>query len=112
MAHDMQPVDIMELVDRLEAHVTGASRFFRSNRVLVEEVEFLALLDQLRQAVPVEMQQARRIIQERQKIILDAQTEAEKIVTTARDRAEYLLSDKGLTAEAKYRSEDYLRQAR
>jgi hypothetical protein len=112
MMHDFQALEIMELIDRLEGQVSDGKRLLLSNRVIVEEGEFLALLDQLRASIPSELQQARRVIQDRQKFILDAQLEAEKILLTARDRAEYLISDKGLTAEARYRSEDVLRQAR
>jgi vacuolar-type H+-ATPase subunit H len=112
MAQPAQQADIMELIDRLAAQVTDGKRVLLSNRVMVEEGEFLALLDELRQAIPVEIHQARRVLQDRQKVILDAQEEAQKILATAKDRAEYLISEKGLTAEARYRSEDYLRQAR
>jgi len=109
---DSRRRDILELIDRLESQVTEGKRVLLSNRVIVEEGEFLALLDQLRDAVPVEIQQARRVIQERQKVILDAQTEAEKIIMTAKERVEYLISEKGLTAEARYRGEDYLRHGK
>jgi hypothetical protein len=112
MVQDTRGLDILELIDRLELQVTEGKRVLLSNRVIVEEGEFLALLDQLRDAVPVEIQQARRVLQERQKVILDAQAEAEKIIDTAKERVEYLISEKGLTAEARYRGEDYLRQGR
>jgi hypothetical protein len=112
MGQDPKARDILELIDSLEAHIIEGRRFLMSNRVIVEEGEVLAILDQLRSAVPAELQLARRVLQDRQKVILDAQAEAEKIITTARDRAEYLISEQGVTAEARYRSEDYLRQAR
>jgi vacuolar-type H+-ATPase subunit H len=112
MIQDYQSLEIAELIDRLESQVADGKRVLLPNRVIVEEAEFLALLDQLRATIPSELQQARRVIQDRQKIILDAQMEAEKILLTARDRAEYLISEKGLTAEARYRSEDVLRQAK
>jgi hypothetical protein len=112
MVHDTRGLDILDLIDRLESQVTEGKRVLLSNRVIVEEGEFLALLDQLRDALPIEIQQARRVLQDRQKVILDAQAEAEKIVMTAKERAEYLISEKGLTAEARYRGEDYLRQGR
>ena len=112
MDADPRMTDIMELIDRLELQVTEGKRVPLSNRIMVEEEEFLALIDLLRQAMPAEFSQARRVIQDRQQIVLSAQSEAEKIVGTARDKAEYLISEKGLTAEARYRSEDYLRQGR
>lgn len=112
MVHDTRKLGILELIDRLEAQVTEGKRFLLTNRIIVEEGEFLTLLDQLRDAVPVEIQQARRVLQDRQIVILDAQAEAEKIIVTAKERVEYLLSEKGLTAEARYRGEDYLRRGK
>lgn len=112
MGHDVHGTGILELIDRLETHVTSGKRFKLGSRAVVDEGEFLEILDMMRSAVPAEIQLARRIIQERQKLILDAQSEAEKIVVTARERAEYLISEMGLTAEARYRSEEQLRKGK
>ena len=103
---------MLELLDMLEAHVAEGRRVLLSNRIMVDEGEFMAILDQLRVSVPAEIKQARRVLQERQKIIVDAQTEATRIITTAKDRSEYLVSQHGVTAEARYRGEDSLREAR
>lgn len=104
--------DMMQLVDRLEELVTSAMRVPLSNRIMVEEEEFLAVIDQLRLSVPQEIKQARRVVQERQQIIATAQDEASKILATAKDRAEYLMNEQGLINEAKSRSEEILRQAK
>src|SRR4051794_35715394 len=104
--------DLLDLIDRLEEQVTSGKRVPLSNRVMVEEEEFLSVVDQLRQSLPAEIRQARRVVQERQKVILAAQAEAEKILSVAKERAEYLISEKGLTSEARVRSEELLRQAR
>jgi vacuolar-type H+-ATPase subunit H len=103
---------MLELLDLLEAHVAEGRRVLLSNRIMVEEGEFMTILDQLRGSIPVEVKQARRVLQERQKIIVDAQTEATKIITMAKERSEYLVSQHGVTAEARYRGEDSLRDAR
>ena len=112
MSQESHGRDMMELLDRLEAQVAEGKRVLLSNRIMVEEGEFMALLDQLRDSIPVEVTQARRVLQERQKIIIDAQTEATKIITMAKERSEYLVSQHGVTAEARYRGEDSLREAR
>lgn len=111
-AHTGQPVDLLQLIERLEELVNTGMRVPLSNRVMVEEEEFLAALDQLRLALPQEMKQARRVVQERNKIIADAQAEADKILTVAKERAEYLMNQQGLINEAKSRSEEILRQAK
>jgi vacuolar-type H+-ATPase subunit H len=104
--------DILELIDRLEDLVAQGSRVPWGGKIMVEEDELLALVDQLRMAMPQEIKQARRVVQDRQKIITDAQTEADKILSVAKERAEYLMNEQGLVNEAKARSEDILRQSR
>lgn len=105
-------VDITRLIDYLEEQVHAAMRVPLTNRVAVEEEAFLAIVHQLRASIPAELHQARRVIQDRQQIILDAQNEAERIINTAKERAEYLMSENGVMAEARHRSEEYLRQSR
>jgi len=72
--------DILYLVDRLEELVGIGKRVPFSNRVMVEEADFLALVDQLRATVPNEVRQAQRVIGERAAIIAEAQGEAAKIL--------------------------------
>ncbi len=104
-------MDIMYLIDRLEALVNSSRRVPLSSRIMVEEDEILALIEQLRQTVPSEVKQARRVLQEREQVIKAAQTEAEKIVTMARDRAEYMINQEGVLSLARERGERVLTDA-
>ena len=103
-------IDILYLVDRLEELVGIGKRVPFSGRVMVEEEEFLALVDQLRVAVPNEIKQAQRVIKERERIVGEAQDEAAKILKAARDRAEYVISQEGLLKEARHRAEVLLQE--
>ncbi|HEX5503326.1 MAG TPA: hypothetical protein VFW96_11945 [Thermomicrobiales bacterium] len=104
-------MDIMYLVDRLEAMVNSGRRVPLSSRVMLEEEDVLALVEQMRQAVPKEIQQARRVLQEREQIIKQAQSEAEKVATMARERAEYMIDREGVLSMAKERGEQVLTDA-
>lgn len=103
--------DILYLVDQLEELVGVGKRVPLSNRVMVEEADFLALVDQLRVALPNEIKQAQRVIKDRERIIGEAQDEAARIVQTARDRAELMVSQNVILAEARQRGEEILRQS-
>lgn len=109
-APDDEPEDVLVLLDRLEELVGVGRRMPFSTRVMVEEEEFLALLDQVRAAVPREIRQAQRVVEERAEIITSAQQEAAKILDMARNQAEYLVSEQGVLNEARQRGEEYLRQ--
>ena len=104
-------VDILNLVDRLEELVGMGKRVPFSGRVMVEEEEFLALVDQLRVAVPNEIKQAQRVIKEREHIIGEAQAEATKILDSAQSRAAYYVSQEGILNEARQQGEEILRLA-
>lgn len=115
MQDDNQPeeesIDILELVDGLEELVGVSRRMPFSGRIMVDEEAFLGLVDQLRVTVPREIREAQRVIRDRERIILHAQEEATRILKTARDRAEYMLSDQGILNEARQQGEELLRQA-
>jgi hypothetical protein len=107
---DEEPDDVLLLLDRLEELVGVGKRVPLSHRVMIEEEEFLALLDRIRAAVPREIRQAQRVIEDRSDIITDAQQEAAKILDTARTQAEYIISEQGVLAEARQRGEEILQQ--
>lgn len=101
----------MRLLADLEALIMQSRRVSIMNRASVDAEQAMELIDQLRGQIPLEIEQARRVVQDRQQIILDAQQEAEDILRRARSRAEYLVGEVGVAAEARQRSEDRLRQA-
>jgi hypothetical protein len=103
--------DILYLVDRLEELVSVGKRVPFSARVMVEEDEFLALVDQLRVAVPNEIKQAQRVIKDRERIIAEAQEEGNRIINRAHDQSDMLVAQTSILAEARQQSEELLRRA-
>jgi uncharacterized membrane protein YgaE (UPF0421/DUF939 family) len=104
-------MDILYLVDRLEQLVNQSRRVPLSSRVMLEEEELLALVEQLRQTIPNEVSQAKRLLKEQERIITSAQNEADKIVAMARERAEYMINDNNVYSLAKERGEQVLNDA-
>jgi hypothetical protein len=105
-----EPEDVLNLLDRLEELVGAGRRVPFSSRVMVEEEEFLGILDKIRAAVPREIRLAQRVVEDRSEIITDAQQEAAKILDMARSQAEYIISEQGVVNEARQRGEEILRQ--
>lgn len=100
------------LVDRLEAVINGGFRMPMSDRVVIDERDALDVLDLMRTTVPEEIKQARRVTQEREKIIAQAQTEANRLVSQAQDRAERLIAQDTISDEAEQRAREIIEQAR
>jgi cell division septum initiation protein DivIVA len=71
-----------------------------TRRVLVDRDAVLDLIDQLRVAIPEEVQAAKRINAEGERILEQANDEASRIMSRAQEQAAYLISERGLTEGA------------
>ncbi|HZS93334.1 MAG TPA: ATPase [Chloroflexota bacterium] len=100
------------LVDRLEAVINSGWRAPMTGKVAVDEQEAMDVLDLMRTTIPDEIKQARRLNQERDKILAQAQTEANRIVAQAQERAERMVQEDNLRLMAEDRAHDLVDQAR
>jgi cell division septum initiation protein DivIVA len=99
------------LVDRLEAVINSGWRFPMTTKVFIDERDALDSLDLMRTTVPEEIKQARRITQERDKMLAQAQTEANRLVAQAQERVERMLADDNVRVSAEQQARDIIEQA-
>jgi hypothetical protein len=98
------PIDIIFLVERLEALIANGKKLPLTNNVVVDQVGALDLIDQLRVAVPEEIRAAKRINSEGERIIEKAQEESEQIIGRAQEQAAFLIEERGLLLAAEQES--------
>lgn len=103
--------DLVYNIDELEGLVSNAKRFPMSTKVMVDENEFIHLLEDIRSSIPMEIRDAQRLLKERERLIGEAQDEAQRIVNDAQRRAQLLVSEHTILAEAKQHAEELLRVA-
>lgn len=80
-------MDIMQLVDQLEDVLNEGWRVPLTSALVVNEEECLRIIDQLRVWLPEEIKQARRIRQDKDRIMGEADREAERLVASVRGLA-------------------------
>ncbi|MGI8424926.1 MAG: ATPase [Chloroflexota bacterium] len=107
----MTPIDILYLVDRLEAVLNAGQRVPFTNKIMIDERECLDIVDQMRIVIPEEIKQARRVSQDRDRITGQAQEEAERIVARAHEQADRLMDEQGLLDRAREREREIIEQA-
>jgi hypothetical protein len=107
----MRNMDILYLVDRLENLVSSSRRMPLLNQVLVKEADILNIIDQMRTAIPEEIKQARRIIQDKERILAQAQADAKNIQGRVRGEVEKAMRREGLLNAAEERSQEIMRLA-
>ena len=104
-------IDILYLVDRLENLITGSHRMPLVNQIMIREADILSIVDQMRTSIPDEIKQARRIIQDKERIMAQAQAEANKLLARAREESERVMNREGLLHAAEERSRELMRRA-
>lgn len=83
-------MDILYLVDKLEAAINKGFVIPFGAKRIVDEDDCLDIIDQMRIAIPDEIKQARRVTQDRDRILAQSKEEADRVVALAREEAEHL----------------------
>jgi len=104
-------VDILHLVDRLEALLNQSWRIPFTSNVVIHEDDFLDIIDQMRVSIPEEVKQARRVNAERDHVLEQAQQEADRIVALAQEQAGSLADDHEVMRSAYAKADDIVAQA-
>lgn len=104
-------MDILHLVDRLEEVFNDGRPIPLTRKLAVDEDRVLELIDQMRVSIPEEVKKAQQILNQRDKIMAQAQEEADRTVKLAQEKAAQLMEREALVEQAKLRAADVLRQA-
>jgi hypothetical protein len=96
--------DISLLIDQLQTLVNDSRRLPMTSGAVVNKEECLLIIDQMQVAIPQQIAEARRILEERDEIIARAEQEARMILERAQEEAKLLVDERGLVEEARARS--------
>ena len=91
---------IVQLLDELEDIIENGRSAPFSNRVSIDKDEVYDLISELRVKLPNELKQAQWIIEERNKILIDAQREADQIEKSAEERLQRMIDENEVTKKA------------
>ncbi|MFQ5459287.1 MAG: ATPase [Anaerolineae bacterium] len=100
------------MIDRLEELLDRSTRIPATSRVIIDEDEYLRLIDQMRISVPAEIKNAREVEQERDAILEAAQAQGNAMVEAAREKADRLAAEHEIAAQAEERAERIVAHAR
>jgi cell division septum initiation protein DivIVA len=105
-------MDILQLIDRLEELFNAAKAVPFTHNVVVDEDRMLELIDQMRIAIPEEVKKAQQVMAQRDRVMAQAQEEANRTLQLSRDKAEQMIERDMIVQEAQRRAEQILSQAR
>lgn len=105
-------MDIQHLIDRLEQTLAESRRIPLTANLIVDEDRIFNLIDQMRVTLPEEVKRANRVEAEKDRILAQAQEEAERIRELAKQEAAELVKRDTIMAAAQQRADTILERAR
>jgi vacuolar-type H+-ATPase subunit H len=105
-------MDILQLIDRLEELFNESKNIPLTRNVMVDEDRMLDIIDQMRIAIPEEVKKAQQLLGQRDRVLAQAQEEANRTLELARQKADQLVTKDMVAQEASRRAELILTQAR
>ena len=105
-------MDILQLIDRLEELFNESKNVPFTKNVMVDEDRMLDIIDQMRIAIPEEVKKAQQLLGQRDRVLAQAQEEANRTIEIARQKADQLVTKEMIAVEAQRRSDQVLAQAR
>jgi len=96
---------ILGLLDKVEDTLDESNVVPFTSKVLVDKDELHSLIAEVRIKLPTEVKQSRWVVEERNKILLDAKKEAENILEDAKRKMELLVGENEVTKNAMVQAE-------
>ena len=104
-------MDILHLVDRLEDLLNQSRPLWFTHNVIVDEDRMLDIIDQMRVAIPDEVKKAQQFLAQRDRILAQAQEEANRTLAIAREKSEQLVERDAIVQAAQARADQIISQA-
>jgi len=104
-------MDILQMIDRLEELLNESRPLPFTHNVIVDEDRMLDLIDQMRVSIPDEVKKAQQLLAQRDRLLAQAQEEANRTIAIAREKSDQLVERDQVVQSAYSQSEQIKAQA-
>lgn len=103
--------DVLNLIDEMEGYFEECKNVPFSNKVVVDMEVMYEFMTDLRLKLPEEIKRAQRILEEKERIIEEARTEAKRAEEKAAARVEELVNEHVISQKATVYAEEIIHKA-
>ncbi|MCE5208865.1 MAG: ATPase [Chloroflexi bacterium] len=105
-------MDILHLVDRLEELFNESRSIPFTHNVIIDEDRMLDIIDQMRVSIPDEIKKAQQLIAQRDRMLAQAQEEANRTIMLAREKGKQIVDQDEIVLSAQKKADQIIEQAR
>lgn len=100
----------LELIDELLEYIEHSSNLPLSSKSVIDKIEIIELIKEIKNKIPEEMNKAKWIIKERDRIIREAKEEAESMLNNSGEQLRKLVDEHEITKNAKQKANDIIHE--
>ena len=104
-------MDVLNLIDEIEDIIEAGTSLPFSGKKMVDALDLLEIIKDIRIRLPDEIKQASWIKEERQRILEEAQRDADEIIKDAEAKVEKMVDNENITKKANERAEQIISKA-
>ena len=104
-------MEIYTFLDNLEELLESGAKVPFSSKVMVDAEELREIIEEMRLKIPDELKQAKWVKEERQRIIADAEAEAQKRLNDTQNQIVNMIDEHVITKQAQEQKEQILENA-
>ncbi len=104
-------IKLMSLLEELEDLISSSSKMPFSEKGFIDLDVAQKIIEDIKNNLPRDIQQARWLDQERNRIISDAKKEYNRMINEAKDQVEYLVNNNNIYKEAQKRADALMKEA-
>ena len=104
-------MDILHLIDQLEELFNEGKAVPLTNDVMIKEDRLLDLIDQMRLSIPEEVKKSQQILNQKERVLAQAQEEATRTINLAREKSVEMVERDGIVESARVKADQIIRKA-
>jgi len=104
-------IKLMSLLEELEDLITSSSKMPFSEKGIIDLDVAQKIMEDIRLNLPRDIQQAKWLNSEKDRIISEAKREYNRMINEAKDQVEYLVNNNNITKDAQKRADALLKEA-
>lgn len=100
-----------QLLEELETLVETSNRIPMTTKRMVEEDEMMRIIDSIQESLPLELEESRRIVVEKDAVLADAKKQAEELIAQAKEYISKLTAESEIVKAAQEQANEIIANA-
>lgn len=102
----------LALIEELRGVLEEGHKIPFANKIVIDKEMTISLLNEIETSIPDDIKKAQEVLNERQRILIEAQQEGEGIIKQAEVRINQMISENEITKQAKEKAEEIINEAK